>query len=222
VCAGGECRTTCSSSAACGASGACSAGSCVQPVSGVDAGAPMDAASRDAPVSLGDGGRAVSGTGSPCGAGGTCASGLDCATAAENGSVPVCRRPCSVDVDCAGEGLGSYCYAMHCTTSCDPIANTGCGGEVCGTYTGNPSEGMVDYTDCHTAGALGLDQGPCMEELDCAAGTTCMFGTCRRTCDRGAPPPAGCEAGFACFPLGATVNDPTHQYGACCPDPMGC
>jgi hypothetical protein len=221
VCGGSQCRTMCATDAQCGSGGTCSNGSCIVPVSGApDAGVRDAAGTSDA----GPGTRPSSGTGAPCAAG-VCPSGYDCATAAENTSVAVCRRPCAHDVDCASEGVGSYCYALHCTTPCDPVANAGCGSEVCGVYTGNPPspEPMVDFTDCHPAGAIGVDGTGCTNEIDCAAGTTCMNGTCRRTCHYSPAAAGDCtRAGFACFPGAPFVNTLTQPYGACCPDPMGC
>ena len=129
----------------------------------------------------------------------------------------------SVNADCANEGLGSYCYASHCTTSCDPPTGAGCGGEACGIYTGNPPapEPMVDFTDCHAPGAIQADQMPCAEERDCAAGTACILGTCRRACDPLAGPGA-CAAGLSCYAMAPIVNALTSHYGVCCNETTGC
>jgi hypothetical protein len=209
VCGSSQCRTTCTADAQCGLGGACSSGSCVVPISG-------------APDS-----RPTTGTGALCGRadGGMCPSGYDCTTAVEATSIPVCRRTCMHDSDCAAEGRGSFCWdGSHCTTPCDPVHDLGCGTEVCGLYSGNPPtpEPMVTFTDCHPPGTIGVDGTGCTSELQCITGTTCWNGFCRRTCDSEHPVMGYCGGTEACFPSSPLVNDTVRAFGGCCPDPTGC
>lgn len=161
--------------------------------------------------------------GTPCMAQQDCQSGWDCVP-----GLRVCRKLCCfgddsacpsgqrcatryVWMDAAGTTLqtdGAYCSG---STTCDPLAQTGCGTEAC--YTDTPGDGSVI---CAMAGP-GTEGEACVALNDCAAGLYCVGSGAGTQCHRYCAVSTGmpCGAGQTCTPLGFPA--PLEDLGMCTP-----
>ena len=89
-----------------------------------------------------------------------------------------------------------------CPTSyCNPLAQTGCAvAERCAWIHGKKSMDGCVALDCAAAGSL-AEGAACTPPMlgfdDCARGTVCHAGTCKRICDVAGGAPT-CERGDAC------------------------
>ena len=148
----------------------------------------------------------------------TCGPGLYCSFWGLAKSVPqkrVCQRMCDAAHGC---GDGEVCTALTmggtvgaCAPGCEPFAEpSGCPqGTTCGLLNGL---GTPMTWGCQFDGTVGEGEA-CNEEVDCAAGLSCLrpmlgAGTCRKICDDAHP----CEReGDTCRTM------PSMDEGACAP-----
>jgi hypothetical protein len=148
----------------------------------------------------------------------TCAAGLVCQEESE-GPQKICQVPCTKASQCTA--LGSACLApasggtqKACTTSCNPLAATGCPtGTACHVF-GNGSTGIGTY--CDGAGP-GTQSVSCTQNNECAAGYVCVTdpfgsGDCEFMCDYDAANPI-CPPGYTCTDLFRQLG--STEYGTC-------
>ncbi|MEO6953307.1 MAG: hypothetical protein ABI321_16020 [Polyangia bacterium] len=135
-------------------------------------------------------------------------------------SHPDLQMPCTVDTDCAGSSLGSFCntasgVCVTCVSRADDCAK----GRYCADATHTCELGCKASSDCAgTGAALACDTTAhqcvgCVLDGDCQPGTVC---SAQKACVPGCNAAQACDAGRSCC-TGSCFDlqgDPTH-CGAC-------
>jgi len=152
-----------------------------------------------------------------------CAVGSQCFV--EACGVKVCRKYCSTNADCGGNGAsclteiqcdGSAAGSGHriCSQPCDPrgLAQTGCAaGLKCFVFPGEVAD-----CDCVGATRIGTDGAACKTSDNCGPGLLCITmgadSRCRPICRHDTP--TDCPADRSCETL---VSPTLSTYGACVP-----
>ncbi len=209
-------------------SGACGESPCklVAPQCGCPAGKEcnLDANDMRACVAAGS-----SGLNQSCSAPTDCAPGLICLQASASGSA--CGKFCEADGDCTGgtcslslsNGTSNIPNVTICSTTCDPITNSGCSVVGSGCLVGQEANGAMRwFTSCYPAGA-GVQGSTCTSSANCGPRLWCITSQtqgniCAGFCNVNAP---SCPGGTTC----SGVQDQNMQpimangvtYGACLP-----
>jgi hypothetical protein len=126
------------------------------------------------------------------GGGDDCAAGLQCTTRGSTQMMPLCRKLCTKDSDCAG---GQQCALVSqavttagvCIPSCEPGTGSCTNGLACGTLTlavGSTMTNQILFFTCRAAGTSPL-YGACNRSADCVAESICdsTAGWCAPLCD---------------------------------------
>lgn len=140
----------------------------------------------------------------PCMSTSDCASGEICAT--DQGSEPVCRRPCTANADCGDVEATPLCAAiddpaqpagtMACVIGCDPVRQLGCvNRDRCEVnVAAAPGGTMATFLECRAPSGMTIQNaacgttapmlGTCGQNLGCAPAMADMTGgyQCRRFC----------------------------------------
>lgn len=138
-----------------------------------------------------------------------------------------CARFCEHDSDCMG--VGSRCVdpvmdamghaipdVWTCSTSCDPVARTGCpSGMGCGVWA--DANGGADFSDCAYMGTTAAD-GSCDYDDECRPGTTCVNlstggSVCEKYCRVGHD--TDCPTDETCLSFTTPVTVGGIEYGTC-------
>jgi hypothetical protein len=216
------------SSVASTGSGACGETPCklVAPQCGCPAGKEcnLDAMGMRACVAAG-----TKGPHQSCASVSDCAPGLICLQASATSNA--CGTFCESDGDCTGgtcslslsNGTSNIPNVTLCSTTCDPITNSGCTVAGSGCLVGQETGGAMRwFTSCYPAGA-GVQGSTCTTSADCSPRLWCITSSsqgniCAGFCNVNAP---SCPGGTSC----AAVQDQNMQpimangvtYGACLP-----
>ncbi|MFK7992108.1 MAG: hypothetical protein AB8I08_39180 [Sandaracinaceae bacterium] len=147
-----------------------------------------------------------------------CAPGYFCAL--EGTGEAFCKRFCELDADCPQPGsacannvrlaTGTPSGQTACTTSCDPVDQTGCPSSLACRLARDGSPPRT-FVDCREFGAA-AEGAPCMGAEVCAPGLICLNDTCQRICRPGGPPV--CELSLTCTPSEILLLD-GEQLGTC-------
>ncbi len=133
------------------------------------------------------------------------------------GSIGVCHAFCDSAADCPTD---ARCVRLSwstppgiCSTTCDPVDQTGCPGATsCGLGLAYevPSGDVVSVNLCSPPGPGGID-APCVGPLDCGVALVCNTDHCRPICRVGDP--ATCTGSCDSFTPPSVVG--AVEYGAC-------
>jgi hypothetical protein len=144
------------------------------------------------------------------------------------GDLRVCRRFCQDDgacvapggkcipldsVVCGGNPVPPAVDASFCTESCDPLDAAACATGL-GCQIALATGGRPTLTYCTQAGTRAEGVG-CLSSADCAAGTTCAAGMCRRWCVVGQACDVANRTCQAYSPTPAMIG--SVEYGRCLP-----